>query len=65
MTINEAFNKVKSICFTRIVELETEAEKIKDIDKLTANTLTEEKNDLAKALHFVQEYFKNSVDDGK
>ena len=31
MTINEAFNKVKSICFTRIVELETEAEKIKDI----------------------------------
>ena len=63
MTTQEALNKVLGVCFSHLQELNKE-EKFNQ-DKLTADILKQEQQQLSKALNIVREYISNSIDDGK
>lgn len=65
MTIQEAINKVTSVCFSHLQDLNKEEQAIKDKEKFTADALKEEQEQLSKALNIVRETVSNLVDDGK
>ncbi len=65
MTTQEALNKITSICFSHLQDLKKEEELVKDKDKSTAKILSEEQQQLSKALYTIREYMKNSIDDNK
>ena len=65
MTTQEALNKITSVCFSHLQDLKKEEELIKDKDEGTAKILSEEQQQLYKALHNIREYMKNSMDDDK
>tara|TARA_Y100001963_G_C6688254_1_gene403316 strand:- start:258 stop:455 length:198 start_codon:yes stop_codon:yes gene_type:complete len=65
MTTQEALNKVLGVCFSHLQELNKEEKFNQDKDKLTADILKQEQQQLSKALNIVREYISNSIDDGK
>jgi len=65
MTIQEALNKVKPICFIHIQELQRESDALKNVSKETAVALGHEVQQLSKAMRILTEYVSNFIDDGK
>ena len=65
MTIQEALNKVKSICFSHLHELQKEADAVKNTSKETAKALEYESQQLSKAMHILTKYVSDLIDDGK
>ena len=53
MTIKEAIDKVQNVCFSRVSELEIEADRIDD--KFTKKSLKEEAKQLSKAARAFRE----------
>jgi hypothetical protein len=58
MTIKKAFKKINAICLRHIHELQTEAEKVKEQSKETADVLETEYKKFSLALHTVSEFIK-------
>jgi hypothetical protein len=65
MTTKEALDKVKSICFSHLQELQKEADVVKDQSEQTAKALEWEIHELSEATYLVMEFVSGSIDDGK
>tara|TARA_Y100000310_G_scaffold28683_1_gene27305 strand:- start:746 stop:943 length:198 start_codon:yes stop_codon:yes gene_type:complete len=65
MTTKEALDKVKTICFAHIQELQHESNALKDVNKETVVALGHEVQQLSKAMRILTEYVSYSIDDGK
>jgi hypothetical protein len=53
MTTKESLDKVKSVCFSHLQELQKEADAVKGASKETAKALEWEIHELSEATHFV------------
>jgi hypothetical protein len=65
MTTQEALDKVKSICFSHLQELQKEADAIKSESEETAKALEWEIRELSEATYLIMESVSGSIDDGK
>ena len=65
MTTQEALDKVKSVCFSHLQELQKEADAVKGASEETAKALEWEVHELSEATHLIMEFVSNSINDGK
>ena len=65
MTTKEALDKVKSICFSHLQELQKEADAVKGQDEETVKALEWEIHELSEATYLIMESVSGSIDDGK
>ena len=69
MTTQEALDKVKSVCFSHLQELQKEADAVKEIFPLaseeTAKALEWEIHELSEAIYLIMESVSSSINDGK
>ncbi len=67
MTLNEATDKIKSVCFSHLFDLNKEIEALSEEpeDNPTKKALKLEIKELSEAAHILMQYFSNTVDDGK
>jgi|1_EtaG_2_1085319.scaffolds.fasta_scaffold78545_2 hypothetical protein len=69
MTTQEALDKVKSVCFSHLQELQKEADAMKEIFPLvseeTAKALEWEIHELSEAIYLIMESVSSSINDGK
>ena len=67
MTLNEAKDKIKGVCFSHLHDLNKEVEALTEEpeDNPTKKALKLEIKELSEAAHILMQHFSNSVDDGK
>ena len=65
MTTQKALDKVKSVCFSHLQELQKEADAVKGESEETAKALEWEVHELSEATYLIMEFVSSSTDDGK
>ena len=65
MTAQEALDKVKSVCFSHLQELQKEADAVKEMSEETAKALEWEIHELSEAIYLIMESVSSSINDGK